>query len=150
VSLLLRNRKTLIAQLHDMLNRHDLNAVAQMFVERERGLGVHSERQEYLKHWQDIYRAFPDMALDTLDVIAEEDWIVTHCLFSGTHRGVAKQPHHNGVLLGVPPTGRLIALREIHFYRIANGKIAKHYAHTDDVALLRQLGLLRNLELAGV
>jgi predicted ester cyclase len=128
------------------VNRHDFDAAAQMFVERERGLGVRSERQEYLKRWQDIYRTFPDMALDTLDTIAEDDWIVTQCLFSGTHRGIAKFSHHNGVLLGVAPTGRLVAIREVHFYRIANGKIAEHHAHTDDVALLRQLGLFKHLE----
>jgi predicted ester cyclase len=150
VSLLLRNRKALIAHVHDTLNRHDFDAAAQMFVERERGLGVRSQRQEYLKHWQDIYRIFPDMALDTLDTIAEDDWVVTQCLFSGTHRGIAKLPHHNGVLLGVAPTGRLVAIRAVPFYRIANGKIAEHYAHTDDVALLRQLGLLKSSELVGV
>jgi predicted ester cyclase len=150
VSLLLRNRKAIIAQLHGVLNRHNFDAAAQMFVERERGLGVRSERQEYLKVWQDLHRTFPDMALDTLDTVAEDDWIVTHCLFSGTHRGVAKLPHHNGVLLGVTPTRRLVAIREVHFYRVANGKIAEHYAYTDDVALMRQLGLLRHSELAGV
>jgi predicted ester cyclase len=146
VSLLLRNRKALIAQVHDTLNRHDFETAAQLFVERERGLGIRSERQEYLKRWQDIYKTFPDMTLDTLETIADEDWIVTQCLFSGAHRGVSKVSHHSGVLLGVPATGRLVALHEVHFYRITNGKIAEHYAHTDDVTLMRQLGLLKPLE----
>jgi predicted ester cyclase len=150
VSLLLRNRKALVLQVHDALNRHDLQSAVQAFEPRERGLGVRSECQDYLKLWQDMHRTFPDMALDTLETIAEDDWIVTQCLFSGTHRGVSKLQHHNGALLGVAPTGRLVAIREVHFYRIADGKIAEHYAHTDDVSLLRQLGLLKSLELVGV
>jgi predicted ester cyclase len=150
VSLILRNHKTFIAQVHDALNRHDFQTAVQAFEARERGLGVRSKRQEYLKRWQDIHGTFPDMALNTLETIAEDDWIVTHCLFSGTHLGVAKLPHYNGTLLGVAPTGRLVAIREVHFYRFADGKIAEHYAHTDDVALLRQLGLLKHSELVGV
>ena len=50
---------------------------------------------------KDIQQTFPDVKLETIDVVAEGDWVVERGYFSGTHRGVGKLPVNGGLLAGV-------------------------------------------------
>ena len=44
------------------------------------------------------------------------------------------------LLVGVPVTGRQVAWRFTHVFRIADGQLVEHWATRDDLGLLRQLG----------
>jgi SnoaL-like polyketide cyclase len=37
------------------------------------------------------------------------------------------------------PTGQLIIAESVHIFRIANGKLAEHWAVRDDLGVLRQM-----------
>ena len=50
---------------------------------------------------------FPDARLTTLNSVAEGDWVVVRCTYSGTHRGTSRFPVDGGMLVGVQPTGAL-------------------------------------------
>jgi predicted ester cyclase len=47
-----------------------------------------------------------------------------------------------GEIMGIPPTGRKIAVNEIHIYRLENGKAVEHRVGRDDLGAMRQLGVI--------
>ena len=85
---------------------------------------------------------FPDARLTTLNSVAEGEWVVVRCTYSGTHRGTSRFPVDGGMLVGVQPTGRTFEVQHIHMYRVLDGKIAEHFANRDDIGMMRQVGLL--------
>ena len=75
--------------------------------------------------------AFSDRRWEIHQAIAEGDTVVLHCTFSG---------RHTGPFLGLTPTARPFAFRQIHIVRFQDGKGIEHWAVRDDLTLLRQLG----------
>jgi len=49
---------------------------------------------------------------------------------------------HQGALMGIPPTGKEIALSGTDIYRFVDGKIAEEWAQPDLFGLLSQLGVI--------
>ena len=76
--------------------------------------------------------AFPDLHAELHQLVAEGDLVVGRLTLSGTHRGE---------FMGVPPTGRSFSVQHMHMYRVADGKVAEHWACRDDLGQLAQLGL---------
>jgi predicted ester cyclase len=137
-TLLIRNRKALITQLHDCLNRYDFATAATMVASKHSG--------DYVNHWQDIRRTFPDFKVEALDIIIENKWIVVNALFSGTHRGVAKLPHNGSLLVNAKATGRTVTVPQMYVYQIVASKLLEFYALRDDESLYQQLRLLPQLK----
>ena len=77
-----------------------------------------------------------------LNSVAEGDWVVVRCTYSGTYRGTSNFPVDGGMLVGVQPTWRSFEVQHIHMYKAVDGKIAEHFANRDDVGMMRQLGLI--------
>jgi predicted ester cyclase len=75
---------------------------------------------------------FPDLHITIGDMIAEGDKVVTRFTTHGTQQGV---------LGGIPPTGRQVAVSTIEITRIADGKIAEDWGLDDRLGMLQQLGL---------
>jgi predicted ester cyclase len=80
-----------------------------------------------------LQAAFSDRRWEIHQVIGEGDTVVLHCTFSG---------RHTGTFMGMAPTDRPFAFRQIHIIRFQDGKGIEHWAVRDDLALLRQLGAL--------
>jgi steroid delta-isomerase-like uncharacterized protein len=74
--------------------------------------------------------AFPRYEMIAEDMLAEDDKVVVRFTLRATHRGE---------FMGIPATGKPIAVPGIIIYRIANGKIAEHWMQVDSVALTQQL-----------
>lgn len=68
-------------------------------------------------------------------LIAEGDLVAHHMTMTGTHQA-STMP----LLAGVPVTHEPVAWTYIHIWRIADGRVAEHWACRDDVGLLRQVG----------
>ena len=81
-----------------------------------------------------LRRAFAELRIEPLDVIAEAEKVVIRARVSG--RDV-------GPFAGVPVTGREFSVEHTHIVRILDGKVVEHWANRDDAGMLRQLGLLR-------
>jgi steroid delta-isomerase-like uncharacterized protein len=129
-------------QFHEAFNRSDLDAAANCFAEDCQNHGRKVGHAGVRMVLGEIKTNFPDAKLTTLNSVAEGEWVVLRCTYSGTHRGTSKFPVDGGMLVGAPPTGRTVEVQHIHMYRILDGKIAEHFASRDDVGLMRQLGLL--------
>jgi steroid delta-isomerase-like uncharacterized protein len=82
---------------------------------------------QFLVSWR---AAFPDLAITTEDLIAAGDRVAARWTLCGTHRGA---------FLGLPPTGRPVAVAATEFYRLAEGQIVERWAAMDTAGLRRQL-----------
>ncbi|MFD2331193.1 ester cyclase [Cohnella sp. GCM10020058] len=75
--------------------------------------------------------AFPDQRSTVESVTAEGDRVVVRLRMKGTHLGTFR---------GKAATGLPIDAKLYREYRVANGRIAEHWALFDTATLLRQIG----------
>jgi predicted ester cyclase len=77
-------------------------------------------------------KGFPDIKFKIDQQIAEGDFVASYVTVSGTHKGE---------IFGMPPTGKHATWAEAHFVKLINGKITEHWGVSDQLRMLRQLGL---------
>jgi len=77
---------------------------------------------------------FLDMHMTIEVILAEGDTVAVRILSEGTNLGPL-----NGV---VPPTGERFSVRQSHWFRVENGKLAKHWATREDLPAMLQLGIV--------
>ena len=77
--------------------------------------------------------AMPDIKVVVEDIIAESDKVATRYALEGTHRG--------GELFAVPPTGQRLSIKSITVERVLDGRIREHWRNTDELGMMRQLGV---------
>nr|WP_271752723.1 ester cyclase [Cohnella sp. JJ-181] len=75
--------------------------------------------------------AFPDQRSAVESVTAERDRVVVRLRMTGTHLGSFR---------GQAATGLPIDAKLYREYRVADGRIAEHWALFDTASLLRQIG----------
>lgn len=75
----------------------------------------------------------PDLQETIEDLLAEGDRVAYRVTLRGTHLGE---------LLGIPATGRTIAVAGIVIDRIADGKIVEEWNQSDLLGLMRTLGAI--------
>jgi predicted ester cyclase len=135
--------RALIQEMNLASRRAGLTAQADFFAEQSLNHGMPASRQDIRAVLEDICTTFPDVALEPVQIIAEGEWVAMRGFFSGTHKGMGQHPFvHEGLLTGVPPTGRSVNVQHIHLFRIHNRLIVEHWANRDDIGMMRQLGLL--------
>jgi len=78
-------------------------------------------------------RALRDVRFDVEDVVSEGDRVVVRLTSSAVP---------TGDFMGVPAEGRPYRIGEIHWFRVADGRIAEHWHQHDALGLMRQLGAL--------
>lgn len=76
---------------------------------------------------------FSDQRWEIRQVIGEGDTVVVYCTLHG---------RHTGDLMGILPTNRDIAVDYVHIVRFRDGKAVEYWSVRDDMALMRQLGVL--------
>jgi predicted SnoaL-like aldol condensation-catalyzing enzyme len=81
-----------------------------------------------------LVAGYSDLTMRVEGVVSEGDLVATLVWSEGTNDGPL-----NGV---VPPTGNRFAARQSHWYRVADGKLAEHWAVRDDLPTLLQLGVI--------
>jgi steroid delta-isomerase-like uncharacterized protein len=90
--------------------------------------------REGVKQFFAMFRsAFPDLHFTIEDVVAEGDKVVTRSTWHGTHRGD---------FLGLPATGKQVAVTGIDITRYADSKAVEHWGNQDLLGLMQQLGVI--------
>jgi predicted ester cyclase len=84
-----------------------------------------------------VLKAFPDIHFTIEDMVAERDKVAAFVTMSGTHEGKFGR---------IPPTGKRVSVQQVHWFRIANGKVAEHWVIRDDLSTMRQLGVVSDPE----
>ena len=77
--------------------------------------------------------AFPDMRVILEEELAEDDKVITHGYFTGTHKGDFQ---------GIPPTGKQIKVKYIDVWRVESGKLVENWVQMDQLGLMQQLGVI--------
>ena len=102
---------------------------AEDFVDHVNALDFHG--QEGIARSVALYRAiFPDLEIRVLDQSTDGDRVTSRWTLHGTHKG------------------RAVTLPGITISRFQNGKIAEDWTVSDNLELLRRLGVRRGLALA--
>lgn len=86
------------------------------------------------RRWIAPFRAaFPDLHMDVVDLIAEDDKLVGRFTCSATHRGTWR---------GHAATGRRFErIDEVYIYRLREGRIVHAWGLEDTLKRMTQLGL---------
>ncbi len=77
-----------------------------------------------------LLTAFPDLHVTIEDMIGEGDRVVVRFTYGGTHKGD---------FMGIPPTGKQVAVTGISIMRVANGKFLEEWINSD---LMQQIGVV--------
>ncbi|WP_165977515.1 ester cyclase [Nonomuraea diastatica] len=93
--------------------------------------GSPGDRDGVLAWFAMLHAGVPDLRVELHDMVADGDRVATRKTFHGTHRGE---------LMGVPPSGRRLAIEVIDVVRVRDGQIVEHWNAVDRLAILRQLG----------
>lgn len=89
------------------------------------------DREGQIERLQGFARAFPDLHITPDQFVAEGDTVATR----GTLRAT-----HEGEFLGIPATGRSVAVTLVDFIRLEDGRFVEQWGGPDTLDLLRQLG----------
>lgn len=49
---------------------------------------------------------------------------------------------HTGEIRNVAPTGRRVSVKQTHWYRLTDGKVAENWSVRDDLGMMQQMGVL--------
>jgi steroid delta-isomerase-like uncharacterized protein len=131
------HNKALVRRVNEEgLNQHNPALVDELcapdFVFHQGSRTIHglSAYQHFLAPF---FTAFPDAQFTTEELIAEGDTVAVRRTFRGTH---------TGSLMGIPSTGRQVAISDMAMLRVANGKFVEAWNSADDLGLLQQLGVI--------
>lgn len=84
---------------------------------------------DWVAGWLDV---MAEMTHEIHELVADGDQVMAHV----TYRGV-----HEGRVHGIEPTGHTVEVEEYHRFRIEDDEIVELDWLSDDLALLRQLGV---------
>jgi uncharacterized protein (TIGR02246 family) len=96
--------------------------------------GVLEGRAEIERIYRVWFIAFPDLMVNTEDLLVDGDRAALLCRITGTHAGE---------FFGVAPTGRRIEVAGAFIYRLDDGQIVHERRILDFTGLLVQVGVLR-------
>ncbi len=113
-----KTTRRIVEQFNEAFNHGDFNAAANCFAVDCENHGRRVGRAGVRKVLAEIRTNFPDARLTILNSVAEGEWVVVRCTYSGTHRGTSNFPVDGGMLVGVPPTGHSFEVQHMHMYRI--------------------------------
>ena len=94
------------------------------------GTDIHG-LDNYLQTISAFFTALPDIHVTVHDLISEGDKVVSRWTFRGTHQAA---------LMGIPATGKQVAVGAISVHRLNGGKIVEGWVNFDTLGLLQQLG----------
>ncbi len=89
-------------------------------------------RDQVALFYTGLFEAVPDAAFELINAFVGEEGVVEESILRGTQRGV---------LFGIPPTGREIALPLTIVFPIFNGQIMGERLYFDLATLARELGV---------
>ena len=83
-----------------------------------------------------LRRAFPDLDVRTIVLLADDDLVAGHFRARGTHLGLFP---------GVPPTGASVEMSWTAIFRVEDGRIADAWVTWDQLSLMEQLSAVERV-----
>lgn len=125
----------------DALDQHNLDVLDEIVFEgliHHAGIFVDEIGRDALKaDLQALLDGFPDIRFTADVIVTEGDHAAVRWTGSGTH---------DAEFLGIPPTGNAVVFSGINFYRLACGQIVEGWSEPDSLGLMRQLGVIPEVQ----
>jgi predicted ester cyclase len=131
-----------LEQYAELGRRGDYAAQAALWAPDAVNNGRPMNIDEIRSQLEDLHRAFPDLRSETVETTARGNLVIVLSKTSGTLLGVAQTSVYGGMLRGAKPTGKHFEVLRVHYWRFADGKIVWHQVVSDDLTMMRQLGLI--------
>ncbi|TME84817.1 MAG: ester cyclase [Chloroflexi bacterium] len=143
VSLSEANKALVLRHFEEIFNRQDLAVCDEIMADEfvEHGVAPFAEAEpgnvngpramRSTAEW--LLAQFPDLHFTVEEIVAEGNTVAVRLLGEGTNLGPIGP---------LPPTGRRFSARSSHWFRVANGKLAEHWATRDDLTAMVQLGIV--------
>ncbi|MBX3085480.1 MAG: ester cyclase [Anaerolineae bacterium] len=129
--------KALVRKFEELINSRDLDTALTLlspdFADHTPAVGLPPGIEGVRAFFTMQFAAFPDSHSISLDIIAEGDKVVHRMSNEGTHQDE---------FLGIPATGKRVAMTHIDIWRIADGKLAEHWVEADMMGMMQQLGVV--------
>lgn len=131
------NKEAIRRFWEEVFNQRKLELIDTLFTEDyvyHGAAGQDVRGREGLKQFLTMYfNAFPDMHAEVEDVFGEGDKVASRAMCRGTHKGE---------LMGMPPTGKQIAIRVICTNRFEGNRAAEDWELPDLFGMMQQLGAM--------
>lgn len=80
--------------------------------------------------------AFPDLKAEPVEIVGTDTHVAMRYTLSGTHQGEFQ---------GVAPTGKSFKVAALQLARFENGRCVERWGSTDELGMLKQLGILADV-----
>jgi len=106
--------------------------IADNYVRHDAGIPMQIRGPEGIRQLFTVFRTgFPDINFSADLMMADGDMVAVVWQMTGTHKGE---------LMGIPATGKPVAIKATEIYRIADGKIAEQWVAVDNLGMMQQIG----------
>jgi steroid delta-isomerase-like uncharacterized protein len=127
-----------LRRIYELISAGDIDGfgefLADDFVEHEETPGLAPTRDGVVELFRTYKAAFPDLRFTAEDVLPSGDKVVARVRITGTHQGE---------LLGIPATGKPVAVQAIDIIRFGDDGLAhEHWGVLDAMAMMQQLGVV--------
>jgi steroid delta-isomerase-like uncharacterized protein len=133
--------KTTVEKLFAAWNSHDSEQVLGFYEDNFTREDVNSNyvygKEKLHKVVERYLLAFPDIFLKIDDIMEKDDKLVVCWTASG---------HHRGKIINIPATGKFISFKGVSVVRVERQKIMNVWYLWDEASMLRQMGLLPELQ----
>ena len=132
----------LTERLMALWNSHSKTGLTELYTADFAGLDVTDRTrvtgiEGLSRRLERIWQAFPDLKFDCAPPIEQDNRIALYWVARGTQQGI---------VLNIPPTGRKVAIHGLTLLRVQDDKINQSIQLWDMAGLLRDLGLLPELD----
>lgn len=123
-------------RLGEAVNSGNLDALTEVFapnvVDHDPAPDQGSGPEGFQTFFAGLASAFPDAHVGLETLVADDDHVAIAYTLTGTQQGV---------FMGVEPTGTSITARGVQIARFENGLIVERWGSTDELGILKQLGV---------
>lgn len=131
--------KEFVERAFDVLNRHDLDALDELWhedlVEDVVAMEPIHGRPAMREYFRQLFAALPDLRFEVVRITADDRAAAVQYRLIGTTSGEAFQ----GI---VPPPGKRMELRGIDVMEVDGGRLRRNTIYFDGATFARQLGML--------
>jgi steroid delta-isomerase-like uncharacterized protein len=90
--------------------------------------------------FQTMRTAFPDLKAEPVEVVGTDTHVAMRYTISGTHEGEFQ---------GVAPTGKRFKVSALQLARFEDGRCIERWGSTDELGMMKQLGILEEVATGG-
>ena len=113
----------------DLINNTNFTEDITMVTSPENIVGI----ENFKAYYKNFLTGFSDIKFSIVNVFGQDDNIVKHWNFKGTH---------TGVFFGIPATGKSVDIDGVTLVKMKDGKIAQEQDFMDNMLFMQQLGIM--------